>query len=260
VTRSPPIRFARASHSLSADPHPALQLCPQTGARHRLRSSLSHSGRRKRHDHAKGIGDALYRKSGGYGDRRDRAPINTVGANGGQASTPKWIYRANLIYSTPTFSARSPAAASVRANIWRTPSNARPLARRRPASSRPMTITTSRGLFYVDLNLTQKIAVSATRRPSFFNVTNLFDRRSAAAARNRPRREQHLFGSAGPQLPRRRPLQDEVRGVGAGAMRLRRLAANSRGCAPRLRRCGGCCRSTSWRDRYRNSQRRAAAR
>ncbi|MEA3009428.1 MAG: iron complex outerrane recepter protein [Sphingomonadales bacterium] len=31
-------------------------------------------------------------------------PVNTVGANGGQASTPKWIYRASATYETPAYS------------------------------------------------------------------------------------------------------------------------------------------------------------
>ena len=33
------------------------------------------------------------------------APVNTVGANGGQASTPTWIFRGSVNYETPTFSA-----------------------------------------------------------------------------------------------------------------------------------------------------------
>jgi hypothetical protein len=32
------------------------------------------------------------------------------------------------------------------------------------------------GLFYVDLNLTQKVAVGGSEAQLFFNVTNLFDR------------------------------------------------------------------------------------
>ena len=103
-------------------------------------------------------------------------PVNTVGANGGQASTPKWIFRANLNYSTPTFSGtitgRGVSSGKYLANAIECTSGC-------PTSSSQFpTYDNNRvkGTFYVDLNLTQKIKVgSASEAELFANVTNLFD-------------------------------------------------------------------------------------
>ena len=103
-------------------------------------------------------------------------PVNTVGANGGQASTPKWIFRANLNYSTPTFSGTV---------TGRGVSSGKYLASAIECTSGCPTSTSQfptydnnhvKGTFYVDLNLTQKIKVASTSEAEFFfNVTNLFD-------------------------------------------------------------------------------------
>lgn len=106
-------------------------------------------------------------------------PVNTVGANGGQASTPKWIFRASATYETPSFSAtvvgRGVSAGKYVANGIECTTDC------------PATSTTSpyqtydnnrvSGLFYADLNLTQTIDVGGgSKADMFFNVTNLFNR------------------------------------------------------------------------------------
>lgn len=103
-------------------------------------------------------------------------PVNTVGANGGQASTPKWIFRANLNYSTPSFSGTV---------TGRGVSSGKYLANAIECTSACPTSTSQfptydnnhvKGTFYVDLNLTQKVTLkTGTEAEFFFNVTNLFD-------------------------------------------------------------------------------------
>ncbi|AJA07714.1 TonB-dependent receptor-like protein [Sphingopyxis fribergensis] len=103
-------------------------------------------------------------------------PVNTVGANGGQASTPKWIFRANLNYSTPTFSGtvtgRGVSSGKYLANAIECTSGC-------PTSSSQFPTYDNnhvKGTFYIDLNLTQKVSVgNASESEFFFNVTNLFD-------------------------------------------------------------------------------------
>lgn len=103
-------------------------------------------------------------------------PINTVGANGGQASTPKWIFRANLNYSTPTFSGtvtgRGVSSGKYLANAIECTTGC-------PTSSSQFPTYDDnhvKGTFYVDLNLTQKIPLKTGTEAEFFiNVTNLFD-------------------------------------------------------------------------------------
>lgn len=105
-------------------------------------------------------------------------PVNTVGANGGQASTPTWIYRFSTTYETPTFSAtavaRGVSAGKYTANGIEC------------QTSCPVTTTTSQfqtydnnhvsGLFYVDLNIAQKVKLnSSSEAQLFINVNNLFD-------------------------------------------------------------------------------------
>ena len=106
------------------------------------------------------------------------AVVDTVGANGGQGSTPDWIYRFSANFETPTFSvtavARGVSAGKYTANGIECQTGC------------PVTTTTSQfqtyddnnvsGLFYADLNLTQKIAMGSSKAEMFFNVTNLFNR------------------------------------------------------------------------------------
>jgi iron complex outermembrane recepter protein len=103
-------------------------------------------------------------------------PVNTVGANGGQFSTPTWIFRGSLNYETPRFSGtvtgRGVSAGKYLANAIECASNC-------PASTLQFpTYDNNRvsGLFYVDLNLSHKVRLGGTETQFFFNVTNLFDR------------------------------------------------------------------------------------
>lgn len=105
-------------------------------------------------------------------------PVNTVGVNGGQSSTPTWIFRASATYATPSFSAtvtgRGVSAGRYDANGVECQTGC------------PVTTTSSQvqtyddnnvsGLFYVDLNLSQKVKLGGSEAQIFFNVTNLFDR------------------------------------------------------------------------------------
>lgn len=104
------------------------------------------------------------------------APVNTVGANGGQASTPTWIFRGSIAYDTPTFSAtftgRGISAGKYVANGIECSTSC-------PVSTTNFpTYDNNRvsGLFYADLNLTQKVRVGSSEAEMFFNVTNLFNR------------------------------------------------------------------------------------
>ena len=104
--------------------------------------------------------------------------VNTVGANGGQASTPTWIFRGSATFETDTFSAtvtgRGVSAGKYVANGIEC------------TTTCPETTTTSpyqtydnnhvSGLFYVDLNLSQTVKAGGTDAQFFVNVTNLFNR------------------------------------------------------------------------------------
>ena len=105
-------------------------------------------------------------------------PVNTVGANGGQASTPTWIFRGSVAYDTPSFSgtivSRGVSAGKYLANAIECTTGC-------PVSTSQFPTYDDNhvsGLFYVDLNLTQRIGgEDGTRGAEFFvNVTNLFDR------------------------------------------------------------------------------------
>ena len=102
--------------------------------------------------------------------------VNTVGANGGQASTPTWIFRGSATYETQTFSAtvtgRGVSAGKYVANGVECTSGC-------PVSTTNFpTYDNNRvsGLFYVDLNLTQTVPFGGNQAQFFVNVTNLFNR------------------------------------------------------------------------------------
>lgn len=104
------------------------------------------------------------------------APVNTAGANGGQASTPTWIFRGSVAYAAPsfsaTFTARGVSAGKYVANGIECTTGC-------PVSTTNFpTYDNNRvsGLFYADLNLTQKVTVGASEAEMFINVTNLFNR------------------------------------------------------------------------------------
>jgi outer membrane receptor protein involved in Fe transport len=101
--------------------------------------------------------------------------FNTVGANGGQASTPTWIFRGNVAFETPSFIAtvtgRGVSAGKYLANAIECTSGC-------PTSTSAQPTYDSnhvKGTFYVDLNLTQKVMFGANEAQLFFNVTNVFD-------------------------------------------------------------------------------------
>ena len=103
-------------------------------------------------------------------------PVNTVGANGGQSSTPKWIFRTSLNYETPTFSGtvvgRGVSSGKYLANAIECTTGCPTSTSQAPTYDN----NNVKGTFYVDLNLTQKVSVkSGSEAEFFFNVTNLFD-------------------------------------------------------------------------------------
>ena len=102
--------------------------------------------------------------------------LNTVGVNGGQASTPTWIYRFSATYDTPRFSITG---------VGRGVSSGKYVANGIECQTTcPVSTTTFptyevnrvKGLFYVDLNVAAKVEMGNTDAQLFFNVTNLFDR------------------------------------------------------------------------------------
>ncbi|WP_137863794.1 MULTISPECIES: TonB-dependent receptor [unclassified Sphingomonas] len=102
--------------------------------------------------------------------------VNTVGANGGQASTPTWIFRGSATYETETFSAtvtgRGVSSGKYVANGIECTSGC-------PVSTTNFpTYDNNRvsGLFYVDLNLSQTVRFGGNQAQFFVNVTNLFNR------------------------------------------------------------------------------------
>ncbi|HVJ02805.1 MAG TPA: TonB-dependent receptor, partial [Sphingomonas sp.] len=105
-------------------------------------------------------------------------PVNTVGANGGQASTPTWIFRGSIAYDSPDFSAtvvgRGVSAGKYDASGIECQTGCPVIT----TSSQFQTYDDNHvsGLFYVDLNLTQRIEMGGSRAELFFNVTNLFNR------------------------------------------------------------------------------------
>jgi len=103
--------------------------------------------------------------------------VNTVGVNGGQGSTPKWIFRASATYDLPSTSitvvGRGVSSGKYSATAIECTSNC-PLSTTNAPTYDNNHVS---GLFYVDLNLTQKIRVNSKSDAQFFvNVTNLFNR------------------------------------------------------------------------------------
>ncbi|WP_371414115.1 TonB-dependent receptor plug domain-containing protein [Sphingosinicella sp. CPCC 101087] len=103
-------------------------------------------------------------------------PLNTVGANGGQYSTPKWIYRFSATYDTDDMSITA-VGRGVSSGVY--VANGIECQTGCPVST-PQFPTYDdldiSGAFYVDLNLTQKIDFLGRGDAEFFvNVTNVFD-------------------------------------------------------------------------------------
>jgi len=104
-------------------------------------------------------------------------PLNTVGVNGGQYSTPKWIFRGSASYDTDSFSittvGRGVSAGKYAANGIECQTGC-PLS----TSQFPTyDVNHVKGLFYVDLNIAQKVNMWDKGEGQFFiNVTNIFNK------------------------------------------------------------------------------------
>lgn len=101
---------------------------------------------------------------------------NSVGVNGGQSTTPKWIYRVSATYDTPDFGitavGRGVSAGKYVANGVECTSSC-PLSTVNAPTYESNRVS---GVFYADLNFTQKVQFGSADAQFFINVTNLFDR------------------------------------------------------------------------------------
>lgn len=103
-------------------------------------------------------------------------PVNTVGQNSGQGSTPNWIFRLTAAYETPDYSitavGRGVSAGTYNNNYVVCTSGC-------PASTALNPTVNSNhiaGTFYTDINFTTKVSMGDADAQFFINVTNLFDR------------------------------------------------------------------------------------
>jgi len=103
--------------------------------------------------------------------------VNTAGVNGGQGSTPSWIFHFSGTLDFPTTSITAVARG---VSSGKYASNGIECASACPVSTTNYPTYDNNhvsGLFYVDLNLTQRVKVNNTSDAEFFvNVTNLFNR------------------------------------------------------------------------------------
>ena len=102
--------------------------------------------------------------------------LNSVGVNGGQGTTPSWLFRFSASYDTPGFSitavGRGISGGKYAANGIEC-STACPV---NDPNFNTYDVNRVSGLFYADLNLTKTIAMSRGDAQVFLNITNLFDR------------------------------------------------------------------------------------
>ena len=103
-------------------------------------------------------------------------PLNTVGFNGGQSSTPKWIFRFSAAYDTPNYAitavGRGVSSGKYTAGAIECQTGC-PISTVQNPTYDDLDI---RGTFYVDLNATVKFDALGRGDGEFFvNVTNLFD-------------------------------------------------------------------------------------
>lgn len=110
------------------------------------------------------------------------AVLDTTGVNGGQFSTPSWIYRFSATYDAPqgsiTAVARGVSSGRYAANGIECAAGACPAGRTAAEASAFPTYDNNRvsGSFYVDLNATMRFGERSGRNGEFFvNVTNVFD-------------------------------------------------------------------------------------
>ncbi len=108
--------------------------------------------------------------------------FNTVGTNGSQGATPTWIFRGSATYDSETSSVsvvgRGVSSGKYAANGIECQTGCPVYPTTAIANQHPTYDDNHvSGLFYVDLNLTQKIAFSSSSKAEmFFNVTNVFNR------------------------------------------------------------------------------------
>ncbi len=102
--------------------------------------------------------------------------LDSVGVNGGQSTTPKWIYRFSAGYDSDSFSI---TATGRGISSGKYVANGIECSTACPAND-PNFFTYDdnhvSGVFYADLNLTHKANIGGAEAQFFFNVTNLFDR------------------------------------------------------------------------------------
>lgn len=110
------------------------------------------------------------------------AVLDTTGVNGGQFSTPSWIYRISATYDSPAGSisavARGVSSGRYAANGIECQAGTCPAGRTAAQASAFPTYddNTVSGAFYVDLNATFKFKAIGDGDGEFFiNVTNLLD-------------------------------------------------------------------------------------
>jgi len=103
--------------------------------------------------------------------------VNTAGVNGGQGSTPSWIFHFSGTLDFPTTSITAVARG---VSSGKYASNGIECSTSCPVSTTNFPTYDNNhvsGLFYVDLNLTQRVKINNTSYAEFFvNVTNLFNR------------------------------------------------------------------------------------
>ena len=106
--------------------------------------------------------------------------LNSVGVNGGQSTTPKWIFRVSAAYDTPDFSitavGRGISSGKYSATGIECPNNVCPAYDASNYQTYEPGGNHVSGLFYADLNLTQKVHIDGAEGQIFLNVTNVFDR------------------------------------------------------------------------------------
>ena len=110
------------------------------------------------------------------------AVLDSTGVNGGQSTTPDWIYRVSATYDAPegsiTAVGRGVSAGRYVANGIECQPGSCPAGRTPAEASAFPTYddNTVSGAFYVDLNTTMKFRTFGDRRGEFFiNVSNVFD-------------------------------------------------------------------------------------
>ena len=102
--------------------------------------------------------------------------LNTVGYNGGQFSTPTWIFRASAVYDTPDYTLTA-VGRGVSSGLYTAGAiecqTGCPISTTQNPTYDDLDIE---GSFYVDLNATVKFDALGRGDGEFFvNVTNLFD-------------------------------------------------------------------------------------